>query len=74
MHPDTYRILQDDLMVARAEGPHALREIMHYANVYRQDGRLTVQRRVNKRWKMFGCLMPAADAIASLQHKEAERG
>jgi len=52
--PDAYRIIQDGGIVARVEGPHALREIMHYATVYRQDGSLEIQRRKGKRWRGYG--------------------
>jgi len=51
---DAYRIIQDGMMVARAEGQHSLREIMHYALVYSQDGPLRIERRVNKRWRAYG--------------------
>lgn len=54
--PDAYRIRQDGLVVARTEGQHSLREIMHYAVVYRQDGPLSIERRVNKRWRNYGSM------------------
>lgn len=51
---DRYRIKQDGMVVARVEGPHALREIMHYAAVYQQDGPVTIERAKGKRWATFG--------------------
>lgn len=53
---DAFRLIQSGQVVARTEGPHAhaLREIMHYANVYRQDGPLLIERRDGKRWRMYG--------------------
>jgi hypothetical protein len=51
---EAYRIMQDGMVVARTEGQHSLREIMHYATVYSQDGPLKIQKRTNKRWKVFG--------------------
>jgi hypothetical protein len=55
---DAYRIRmrQHGLIVARAEGQHSLREIMHYATVYSQDGSLSIERRVNKRWRKYGVM------------------
>lgn len=34
----SYELIQDDMMVAGAEGPGALPEIQHYAMMYGQDG------------------------------------
>lgn len=51
---DAYRLIQSGTVVARVEGEHALREIMAHATVHRQDGPLSIQRRVKKRWRGFG--------------------
>jgi hypothetical protein len=51
-----YRIHQDGMIVARAEGQHALREIMHYAAVYREDGPLSIQKRIKRHWRSFGVI------------------
>lgn len=53
---EAYRIKQDGMIVARAEGQQSLREIMHYATVYSQDGALLIERRVKKRWRKFGLM------------------
>jgi len=39
-----FRLKQDGLVVASAEGPTALAEIKHYAMVYGQDGHVVIQR------------------------------
>jgi len=51
-----YRIIQDGIPVARAEGPHSLREIMHYAAMYAQDGPLSIQKRIKRHWRGFGVM------------------
>jgi len=38
-----FRIQQDGMTVARASGPNAEGEILHYANQLRADGDLTIQ-------------------------------
>lgn len=55
MH-DRYRLKQDGQIVARVDGPHSLREIMHYAAVYGQDGPVTIERARGKRWAVFGLM------------------
>jgi hypothetical protein len=51
---ESYRLIQDGQPVAWAEGPKADTEIMRYAYVYAQDGPLTIQKKVNGRWKDWG--------------------
>lgn len=46
-----YRIKQDGLVVASAEGQSADAEIAHYAAVYGQDGPITVEKKVGRRWQ-----------------------
>lgn len=55
---DRYRLKQDGQIVARVDGPHALREIMRYATVYGQDGPVTIERARGKRWAVFGEVNP----------------
>lgn len=52
--PEAYRLLQSGEVVARSEGEHSLREIMHYAVVYSQDGPVSIQRRVKRHWRSYG--------------------
>lgn len=48
---DEFRLLQDGQPVAWVEGRSAVAEITHYAAVYAQDGPVTIQKKVNGRWK-----------------------
>ena len=48
---ENYRLIQDGQPVAWGEGPNADAEIYHYAAVYVQDGPVTIQKKVNGRWK-----------------------
>jgi hypothetical protein len=50
---ESYRLIQDGQPVAWAEGPKADVEIVHYAFVYAQDGPVTIQKKVNGRWKLW---------------------
>ena len=51
---ESYRLTQDGQPIAWAEGPKADAEIYHYAAVYVQDGPVTIQKKVNGRWKEWG--------------------
>ena len=51
---ESYRLIQDGQPVAWVEGPKADTEIMRYAYVYAQDGPVTIQKKVNGRWKDWG--------------------
>ena len=58
-----FRIRQDGLTVAGAEGPNAEAAILHYASQYREDGELTIQHNANghwKRWALF-CQWPVPE-------------
>jgi hypothetical protein len=48
---ESYRLIQNGKPIAWAEGPKADTEIMRYAYVHAQDGRVTIQKKVNGRWK-----------------------
>jgi hypothetical protein len=48
---DSFRLIQDGQPVAWVEGSNAVAEILHYAAVYGQDGPVTIQKKVNGRWK-----------------------
>lgn len=48
---DEFRLLQNGQPVAWVEGRSAVAEITHYAAVYAQDGPVTIQKKVNGRWK-----------------------
>lgn len=50
---DRFRLIQDGIPVAWAEGSNALGEIKHYALVYSQDGPVRIEWRVNGRWRIF---------------------
>jgi hypothetical protein len=50
---ESYRLIQDGQPVAWAEGSKASAAIMHYAFVYAQDGPVTIQKKVNGRWKLW---------------------
>jgi len=47
---ESYRLLQNGQPVAWAEGRNAAAEIMHYVDVYGQDGPVEAQQKVNGRW------------------------
>lgn len=49
-----FRIQQSGMIVARTEGEHALREIMLRCDVHRQDGPLSIQKRIKRHWRTFG--------------------
>ena len=51
---ERYRLIQNGMPVAWAEGGSARAEINHYALVYSQDAPVTIQRLVGKRWKDMG--------------------
>lgn len=46
-----YRLKQDGLVVAGAEGERALQEITHYAAVYERDGPVQIEEYTGKRWR-----------------------
>lgn len=49
-----FRLLQDGMIVAQSVGPRdaALREIVHYAHVYSQEGSVLIEERKNGgKWK-----------------------
>jgi len=50
---ESYRLIQDGQPIAWAEGPKGDVEIIHYALVYAQDGPVTIERKVNGRWKLW---------------------
>ena len=47
---ERYRLVQDGIPVAWADGSNAFREINHYAAVYSQDGPVKIQKRVCGKW------------------------
>ena len=53
LKPCRYRLRQDGMIVASAEGPEAEREIRHYAMVYGQDAPCEIERQTNSAgpWK-----------------------
>jgi len=51
-----YRIMQNGVPVARAEGQHSLREIMLATRAYAQDGPLSIQKRIKRHWRGFGIM------------------
>lgn len=53
METREFRIKQGGMVVAGASGPRAFDEAMHYSRVYSQDGDVTVQLKVNGRWRNF---------------------
>lgn len=55
---ERYRLIQDGIPVAWADGPTALDEIIHYARVYGQDGPVFVQRHAKGKWKTYARRMP----------------
>ena len=50
---DSFRLIQDGQPVAWAEGKDADTIIMQYGFVYAQDGPVTIQKKVNGRWKLW---------------------
>ena len=56
-----YRLIQDDMVVAKTFGPEyfAKPDIDHYALIYSQDGDVIVQEKVGKRWKVLYGLIHA---------------
>lgn len=48
-----FRLKQDGIPVAWAEGPGALAEINHYALVYSQDGPVLIEAHVNGGWRRW---------------------
>lgn len=50
---ERYRLKQDGIPVAWAEGPEAAGEIMHYAAVYGQDGPVLVERHMFGKWRAW---------------------
>lgn len=48
-----FRLKQDGIPVAWAEGPSALAEIMHYATVYSQDGPVLIEQHRSGKWKAW---------------------
>jgi hypothetical protein len=55
-----FRIRQDGVTVAAAEGPNAESMILFYADQYREDGEITIQHNAEghwKRWALF-CQWP----------------
>lgn len=59
-----FRIRHNGQTVAKAEGPNAEAEILHYAQQYRQDGEITVQHNAEGHWKRFAlfCQWPTPEA------------
>lgn len=53
MERTRFRLIQDGIPVAWAEGPSALDEIKHYAFVYSQDGPVRVEQHRSGKWKVF---------------------
>ena len=51
-----YRIVQNGVPIARAEGQHSLREIMLATRTYAQDGPLSIQKRIKRHWRGFGVM------------------
>ena len=51
MSEERWRLLQDGVPVAWADGARAANEIAHYALVYSSDGPVEIQYRHNGRWK-----------------------
>lgn len=51
-----FRLRMDGKTVAGAEGLNAEREIMHYAEQYREDGEVTIQHNAQGHWKRWALL------------------
>ncbi|WP_395543417.1 hypothetical protein [Neotabrizicola sp. sgz301269] len=62
-----FRIRQNGMTVARAEGENAEGYIWHYAQQYRADGEVTIQHNAEGHWKRYALLcqwpIPAEDRI-----------
>jgi hypothetical protein len=54
MTVERFRLVQDGMVVAAAEGPDAFREIAHYAFVYGQDGPVFIQEKRAGKWREWG--------------------
>ena len=48
---ERFRLKQDGMVVASAEGSRAAELIAHYALVYGQDGPVKIERLVRGRWR-----------------------
>lgn len=48
-----FRLKQDGIPVAWAEGANALIEIQHYAAVYRQDAPVLIERHLHGKWRAW---------------------
>lgn len=46
-----FRLIQDGMPVAWVSGDNLTNEVEHYAAVYEQDGPVTIQHKVNGRWR-----------------------
>jgi hypothetical protein len=46
-----FRLIQDGMPVAWVSGDNLTNEVYHYAAVYEQDGPVTIQHKVNGRWR-----------------------
>lgn len=46
-----FRLIQDGMPVAWVSGDNLTNEVEHYAAVYEQDGPVTIQYKVNGRWR-----------------------
>ena len=58
-----FRLKQDGIPVAWAEGPQALGEICHYAMVYAQDGPVMIEHHTNGKWRKFHAIGNATAAL-----------
>lgn len=48
-----FRLKQDGIPVAWAEGTNALNEIQHYAAVYRRDGPVLIEHYERRKWRKW---------------------
>lgn len=55
---EEFQIKQGGMVVAGASGPRARQEAMRYAWTYAQDGDVTIQQKVNGRWRNFAKITP----------------
>jgi hypothetical protein len=46
-----FRLIQDGMPVAWVSGDNLTNEVAHYVDIYEQYGPVTVQKRINGRWK-----------------------
>lgn len=53
-----FRLKQDGVPVAWAEGPGAYGEILHYAMVYGQDAPVMIEQHRSGRWRRFPSRAP----------------